>query len=368
VKSGQKGKPPGVSSHNAEFKQKRESSYVHVDGATATVETMSLGAITFDLSSSLTGSNISGCSFANHSCESHHSIPCSPRYGYPKAGDALDDFMLEADRTHLRRKPRSQLGDLLARGAEHSLVMGLEIGYPGDDKFEAADETRFLVYRILDAHHLIMDSLCNEDTEIESKLLTDPDFDLQRWYSGQRAKAAGLKGHIRVPSKELEDSLALGVQVALEEGILTYPGDFSEFLFDRFSGFKHDDSPTYWIWDKQHRWSVDISRVVLLDDTFDIIGWYRSGCAAHLNFNPESWMWCNRADCEFCVGRHPVVGPAFTPTYREWGIDWDDADNELLDYTELVTTDDDPESEWAPCVTQTLTRIGDLWEKQLSRP
>jgi hypothetical protein len=46
---------------------------------------------------------------------------------------------------------------------------------------------------------------------------------------------------------KLGDSLILGTQVALEEGILTYPKDCSEFLCGRFSVFKHADSDDYWI-------------------------------------------------------------------------------------------------------------------------
>ncbi|KAJ7939929.1 hypothetical protein B0H13DRAFT_1850129 [Mycena leptocephala] len=138
-----------------------------------------------------------------------------------------------------------------------------------------------------------MDGLCNEETEIESTLLADPEFDLQRWYAEQRGKAIGLKGHIRVPSSKLEESLALGAQMALEEGILTYPGDNSEFLFDRFSVFQYEQTCHYWIWDKQHRWSVDLQRERLLDASFDLISWYRNGCAKHLTLGLESWMWYN---------------------------------------------------------------------------
>ncbi|KAJ7934728.1 hypothetical protein B0H13DRAFT_1576409, partial [Mycena leptocephala] len=85
-----------------------------------------------------------------------------------------------------------QLGDSLARGAENSLTMGLEIGYPGDDLFSAEVGIRFVVYRISDTHHLIMDGHCSEDTMIESTLLAQAEFDLQRWYAKQRAEAVGL--------------------------------------------------------------------------------------------------------------------------------------------------------------------------------
>ncbi|KAJ7934154.1 hypothetical protein B0H13DRAFT_1450327, partial [Mycena leptocephala] len=88
-----------------------------------------------------------------------------------------------------------QLGDLLARGAENSLTMGQQIGYPGDDLFSAEVGIRFVVYRISDTHHLIMDGLCSEDTMIESIMLADHTFDLQRWYAEQRAQAVGLKGN-----------------------------------------------------------------------------------------------------------------------------------------------------------------------------
>ncbi|KAJ6530120.1 hypothetical protein B0H19DRAFT_1273789 [Mycena capillaripes] len=54
----------------------------------------------------------------------------------------------------------------------------------------------------------------------------------------------------------------------------------------------------------------------------------------------------------------------FDPMIREWGIDWDDADNELFDYVECMNRNTDPEGdEWVPCVLQSLTQIGDLLGK-----
>jgi hypothetical protein len=91
--------------------------------------------------------------------------------------------MLEADRTHLRREPRSQLGDLSPRGAENSLAMGLEIEYPGDDQFLAEAGTPFLFYRDSDTHHLIMENLFGGEIMMESTMLADLNFNLQRWIS-----------------------------------------------------------------------------------------------------------------------------------------------------------------------------------------
>ncbi|KAJ6542399.1 hypothetical protein B0H10DRAFT_1970550 [Mycena sp. CBHHK59/15] len=327
---------------------------------------MSLGSIRFDLSFHLTGSDIGGSHLTETCCAPHGLKTCQPQYRYPEAGDASDESLLEAERTHLRRHPRSQLGDLLARGAENSLTMGSEIGYPGDDLFSAEVGIRFVVYRISDTYHLIMDRHCSEDTMIESTLLADSTFDLQSWYAGQRAKAVGLKGPQLSPSEKLGDSLILGAQVALEEGILTYPGDSSEFLVDRFSVFKYEETCHYWIWDKQHRWSVDINREYLLDETFDLIGWYRNGCKRCLTLGLDSWMWCDRPDCR-CSADRPNDAVPFIPMYREWGIDWDDADNDFFDYIELLNERDlvSEKDEWLPCVKQSLTRIGDLLGKAI---
>jgi hypothetical protein len=139
--------------------------------------------------------------------------------------------------------------------------------------------------------------------------LADPEFDLQRWYAEHQAQNLGLKGEIRVPSRKLEDSLALGAQMALEEGILTYPEDCSDFLVDRFSVFRYADTCHYWIWDKQHRWSVDIRREFLLDASFDLIDWYRHGCKRHLNSTVDTWMWCDRPECDLCTTNHCVPTP-----------------------------------------------------------
>ncbi|KAJ7233239.1 hypothetical protein C8J57DRAFT_1250098 [Mycena rebaudengoi] len=141
VKSGKKGKPPGFSSHNAEFQWGWNEPYIHVEGAAAVVETLPLGAIRFDLSDS-----------------------------------------------------------------------------PG-----------------------------REEYFIESELLANPDFKLSRWYAEQCAEAVGFTEEITFPRFKLEDSLALGVEMALGEGILTYPGDTDEFLKDRFSVLRCDESMNYWI-------------------------------------------------------------------------------------------------------------------------
>ncbi|KAJ7714334.1 hypothetical protein DFH07DRAFT_722311, partial [Mycena maculata] len=86
------------------------------------------------------------------------------------------------------------LGDLLARGAENSLTMGLEVGYPGDSLYECDPEdvsSRFTVYCVSDTQHVIMDGHCGEDTLIKSEHLADPEFELPRWYAEQRAQAIG---------------------------------------------------------------------------------------------------------------------------------------------------------------------------------
>ncbi|KAG1753103.1 hypothetical protein EDD22DRAFT_760383, partial [Suillus occidentalis] len=75
------------------------------------------------------------------------------------------------------------MGDPLAERVMHLLHLGSG-HYPGDDKERVPDPERFLVYRVSDTEHAIMDREDRRDPEITipTSSLLNPKFCVEGWY------------------------------------------------------------------------------------------------------------------------------------------------------------------------------------------
>ncbi|KAG2738638.1 hypothetical protein P692DRAFT_201683675, partial [Suillus brevipes Sb2] len=76
------------------------------------------------------------------------------------------------------------MGDPLAARAMHLLNLGAG-HYPGDDKMGSPNPERFLVYRVSESEHAVMDREDRRDPEltVPTSLLLNPRFCMEGWYA-----------------------------------------------------------------------------------------------------------------------------------------------------------------------------------------
>ncbi|KAG1798309.1 hypothetical protein EV424DRAFT_1298317, partial [Suillus variegatus] len=84
------------------------------------------------------------------------------------------------------------MGDPLAERAMVLLNLGSGC-YPGDDREKLPDPERFLVYRVSDLEHAVMDREDRRDPEltIQTKSLLNPLFCLEGWYAKHVGRLRG---------------------------------------------------------------------------------------------------------------------------------------------------------------------------------
>ncbi|KAJ7505222.1 hypothetical protein B0H11DRAFT_1904622 [Mycena galericulata] len=275
-------KKNGMRSNKAGFALNGSSSYQHVDGATTTIETMSLGAIRFDLLEER-NADATGCT-----CQPHDYHGCTQEMTRDEVIQVNWDGMINT----LRKYPFRQIGDVVVHGIETVLTLGMP--YPGDPELHdfEREETRFVVYATSDTEYVIVDGSRDSQITVDAELLRDPQFELPGWYAAQMAELTGEAAAWTWDRPEIiGDAVALGLQTILESGISENTESGGDGLQEQFL-VAPDESEEfgaefYAIWDHQNNWCARIAITDLKNPKFDVINWYRKYCARRLLPAPE---------------------------------------------------------------------------------
>ncbi|KAJ6578809.1 hypothetical protein DFH09DRAFT_1077728 [Mycena vulgaris] len=278
----------GLRSNKAGFDLDDSVPYQHVDGATETIETMSLGAIRFDL--------------LDERAAQMGQCDCRPHDTRDSIIQGIWDRMMRV----LREAPPNRAGDLFARGIETVLTLGMP--YPGEvgiHDFES-EGTRFAVCQVVGEKFLIMDVSRDSEILVDADLIRDPHFNLPSWYATQMAELLEDSACWTWDKPEIiGDALALGLQTILESGIGTYPGNGEGVLEARFLVARDESedfgAEFYAIWDHQNNWCARVAVTDLTNPNLDIVNWYRTFCTRSLptrepvSLSDESLEWSRPA-------------------------------------------------------------------------
>ncbi|KAG2122945.1 uncharacterized protein EDB93DRAFT_1057123, partial [Suillus bovinus] len=174
------------------------------------------------------------------------------------------------------------MGDPLAERAMCLLNAGSGY-YPGDRCTKRPDPERFLVYRVSDSEHVIMDCEDRRDPEltIHTLLLMNPQFHLREWY----AKHVGrLRGYVADKLRKLRRKVVgpemgetLGRRVA---DILRSNGPYEKDVVqykhpERFECVRLYDG-SYEVRDYAKAFRVPIPTHLLLRERFEVARWFKS--------------------------------------------------------------------------------------------
>ncbi|KAK6977902.1 hypothetical protein R3P38DRAFT_2425074, partial [Favolaschia claudopus] len=171
-------------------------------------------------------------------------------------------------------QPAQQIGDLPARFAQ--IVLQFAQPYPGDDKFIQV-ESRFVLYRVSDSEHVIMDNYTDIDVLIESKRIEDPTFKLGLWYAQQRQAELGFDSSEPLDDErfitELGDAYLGGAAVLLEQSEWDGSLEGSENLIFHC---QDKDEQYYTVIDNRNGTQALLSKDSLRNPKFDLMAWKRS--------------------------------------------------------------------------------------------
>jgi hypothetical protein len=132
--------------------------------------------------------------------------------------------------------------------------------------------------RISNSNYVLYDRLVNARVEIPATLFKKPQFDISRWYTKQRSRALGLGKN--VPHQHaMGSAVALVTAKLLTDGIssdypCTSPGRDPESQFHVHPSFNHKD--VHSIIDTDLNICLHMPTSWLEDQSFDLVGWYRS--------------------------------------------------------------------------------------------
>ena len=249
VVSRQKGKPPGFGLHAARFSNARDSTLYE---STQVLDTLPVGAV--------------GLTFDAAEVVEEGGMPTENL-------NEISDELFEQEVEH--SPPSRPIGDLYAFNAQLALEMGQP--YPGDDAEFNHNERRFCVYRISDSQYVVMDSMVDYDCLIDDEHLQNSGFMLSLWYARERQQAIGLDPR-DVPMEdrylaELGDALIIGARVMLEQA--NWDGSENDSDFSRFHTQDAQDG-LLTIMDLPEEIQFLLPRAQLLDQSFDLMAWYRS--------------------------------------------------------------------------------------------
>jgi hypothetical protein len=183
--------------------------------------------------------------------------------------------------------------DILARrvmGESYVMVANAVITlgqpYPGDDQYQEIQrpDDRFLVER-RGLAFTIHDSLTNEKLSVDWELLTNSHFNLSRWYALKRTQALNMdRAMDSTYNGTMGQALSKVARKLLTDGIHTYypcmrpdQNPYTRFNVCQCVVIKDE----YLITDKDLRLHVRISRTLLENPTFDLVGWYIKYLSQH---------------------------------------------------------------------------------------
>jgi hypothetical protein len=180
---------------------------------------------------------------------------------------------------------RPELGDCYAMFIEW--ILSTWGNYPEDVRFGMLRENpqackmpvRFNARRVRRDNYLIVDHRCDFRIKIPIALMENPLFDLRSWYAKRRAKHFNVKKpkmpyrSFGYPLQEIPEMLLLdGVISHYPSTDLTETVDADRFAVERVSLESRED---YLIKDRLLDLEIPISRDMLMDQTFNLVGWYR---------------------------------------------------------------------------------------------
>ncbi|KAG1859921.1 hypothetical protein C8R48DRAFT_605427, partial [Suillus tomentosus] len=169
------------------------------------------------------------------------------------------------------------IGDPLVRRAE--AILRQNAPYPGDDlgKEETLSSERFLIYRTSETRHLIMDraSHLEDDIEIPSFLLNNPNFFISDWYMKRLAWPLDVPRFMlrymqqRTP---MGDAIAERVATMLNAEV-RLPGESSP---DRFYCHRvgYENENVYEIFDQELNFYVCADDKFLSNEKLNVNHWY----------------------------------------------------------------------------------------------
>jgi hypothetical protein len=178
---------------------------------------------------------------------------------------------------HAWRIEDNPLGDPLACRVEK--LLREHAPYPGDDLVskDTFGRDRFLVYRVSDSHHVIMDrgSHLPEDVEIPSDLLSNLQFFISDWYLKQLSKGTHLpKTWKRCMQERAPMGNAISDQViALLNAEGRIPGDPSA---DQFycQCSRYEDNIIYEVFDRELDFYMWATERFLHNEKLNVSHWY----------------------------------------------------------------------------------------------
>ncbi|KAG2119711.1 uncharacterized protein F5147DRAFT_563758 [Suillus discolor] len=171
------------------------------------------------------------------------------------------------------------IGDPLARRAEE--LLRRDAPYPGDDltNEETFSDERFLIYRISDTRHVIMDhaSYLEDEVEIPSYLLRNPAFFVSDWYSNRLAAGYDIPKSLRrcmQRHRPMGDALADRVTKMLNRET-RLPGE-PRAAEDRFTCDRliYDDGIVYEIVDHKLDYILKADDLFLCNERLNVAHWY----------------------------------------------------------------------------------------------
>ncbi|KAG2052167.1 hypothetical protein BDR06DRAFT_888432, partial [Suillus hirtellus] len=169
------------------------------------------------------------------------------------------------------------IGDPLARRAEE--ILRQNAPYPGDDlgKEETLSPERFLIYRISETCHVIMDSGSHLgiDYEIASYLLHNPNFFISDWYMKRLAEPLDVPRFMlryRQQRTPMGDAIPERV-VNMLNAEVRLPGESAE---DRFfcHRVQYENDSIYEIFDQELNYYVRMDERFLRNEKLNVSHWY----------------------------------------------------------------------------------------------
>ncbi|KAG1761613.1 hypothetical protein EDD22DRAFT_748819, partial [Suillus occidentalis] len=174
------------------------------------------------------------------------------------------------------------MGDPLAERAMHLLRLGSGY-YPGDDREKLPDPDRFLVYRVSDTEHVIMDREDRRDPEVTilTSSLLNPRFCLEGWYSKHMGQLRGFTPQEIRKLRGRPPGPAMGVPLGQRvTELLQNNGPYEKDLVsythpERFECLRlHDGS--YEVRDYAKAFRTPIPFHLLLKEMFNVVRWFKS--------------------------------------------------------------------------------------------
>ena len=247
---GKGGKPPGLSTFNAEITLHDDAS----DGSVEVLESLPLGAMFYRYSDGVETGNF---------------------HGEPKSIRLLPAWM---ERHSL---PRSRIGNVYCLQAEYVLTVNQP--YFGDERYEdrwqaVSSRRRMNISKGTSQFYYVEDELTEFQVKLHRRFMENPDFNLADWYNKKRTYHFNqdTTEDRTGPETRMGDAPAIVARHLLEDGIDAYypnvspPADRPRFHLSKAKAF----SDEYLIKDLDLEKETIVWKELLTDPSFNLVSWY----------------------------------------------------------------------------------------------